>query len=223
MKKVLVIGASGLVGSRAVELGQERFQVFGTYLNHPLKGENYFKLNTSDRPAAFSLMEEVKPDLVLDTHALHNVDYCETHGEEAWASNVEGTKNVAEAAKRMGAKYAFVSTDYVFDGSRLNYTEKDKPHPLNYYGRTKLAAELVLDALEINHFTVRTSTIFGAGGSGKQSFVLWLLDKLGKGEEATIVSDQHSNPTLADNLVELAYRLLSWMPLGCFTPPARTA
>jgi dTDP-4-dehydrorhamnose reductase len=215
-QKVLVIGASGLLGSRAMEIGKDAYQMFGTYNIHPLKGENFFPLDVTKRQDVFRLVEKIKPDLVIDTHALHNVDYCETHPEEAWLVNVEGTKNVAEASKRIGAKYIFISTDYVFDGKKLEYTEKDKPNPLNYYAKTKWAAELILEALDINYIVARTSVLYGKGGMGKLNFVLWLIDKLKKGEAVNIVTDQHNNPTLADNLVEFLFRLFELDAEGIF-------
>ncbi len=221
MKTILVIGASGLVGSRAVELAAGKYRVFGTFNTHALEGDNFFQLDVLDRPAVFSLVEKVKPDLVFDTHALHNVDYCETHPEEAWASNVDGTRHAGEAAKRAGAKYVFISTDYVFDGTKLGYTEKDKPNPLSYYARTKLAAEYMLEALGINHAVLRTSVVYGKGGSGKLSFALWLADKLRKGEKVNIVADQHNNPTFADNLVLMAFRLFEVDGKGTFHATGR--
>src|SRR3989338_2159745 len=134
MEKLLVIGAGGLLGSRALELGRGRFEVFGTYNSRHVTGEKMFQLDVTKRQEVFKIIEKIKPNIVMDTHALHPVDYCETHPEEAWEITVNGTKNVAEASKRVGAKYVFFSTDYVFDGKRLSYTEKDKPNPLSYYG-----------------------------------------------------------------------------------------
>ncbi len=216
MNRVLVIGASGLVGNRAVEIGRTQYNVWGTYWNHAVEGDSFFSLNVLDRKNVFHKIESSKPDCIIDTHALHNVDYCETHPEEAWQVNVEGTRNVAEAAKRVGAKYAFISTDYVFDGTKLIYTEKDKPHPQSYYAKTKLAAEMQLEALDINYVVARTSVVYGTGGKGKLSFVLWLIDQLSQRKQVNIVADQHNNPTYADNLCDILYRLLSLDERGIF-------
>ncbi len=216
MDKVLVIGASGLLGSKAIDLGKDNYQMFGTYSKHPIKGQNFFPLDVTKRQDVFKLIEKIKPNLVIDTHALNNVDYCEIHPEEAWLINVEGTKNVAEASKRSAAKYAFVSTDYVFDGKKLEYTEKDKPNPLSYYAKTKWAAELILEALDINYIVARTAVLYGIGGMGKLPFVLWLVDKLRKGESVNIVTDQYNNPTLVDNLAKILFRLFELDVRGLF-------
>jgi len=216
MERLLVIGASGLLGNRAIDLGKIKYQTFGTYYTHTMKGDNLFQLDVTKRQDVFKLLEKIKPNFVLDTHALHNVDYCETHPEEAWSINVDGTRNVAEASKRVGAKYAFISTDYVFDGKKLGYTEKDKPNPLSYYAKTKLAAEMILEALDINYIAARTAVLYGKGGMGKMPFVLWLVDKLRKNETVNIVTDQHNNPTLVDNIVEILFRLFELDAEGLF-------
>lgn len=207
MKRILVIGATGLLGSRLMEIGARSYEMHGTYNRSRPKEGSVHKMDVTKRAEVFSVLEGVKPDCVMDTAAITAVDYCETHPEEAWAVNVEGTKNVAEACKRAGAKMIFLSTDYVFDGRKLGYTEKDKPRPLNYYAKTKLIAEHVLDALDVNYIVARTAVLYGIGGLGKESFVAWVIDKLRKKERMRIVSDQHNNPTYADNLAGILLAL----------------
>jgi len=216
MDKVLIIGISGLLGGRALEIGKDKYKIYGTYCKHRIKGENFFELDVTKRENVFKLLENIKPDLVIDTHALHNVDYCETHPEEAWLVNVEGTRNVAEACKRLGCKMIFISTDYVFDGEKLKYSEKDKPKPLNYYAKTKLIAERVLDALDVNYIVARTAVLYGKGGMGKLNFVLWTIQKLKNKEKIRIVTDQHNNPTFADNLAEILFALYEKDARGIF-------
>lgn len=163
MERLLVIGCSGLLGSRLTEAAKDGYEVYGTYNLHGITAENAFRLDVTNRESTFKLINRLKPDCVVDTHALNNLDYCETHIEEAWRVNVDGTRNVAEACKNFGSKYIFLSTDDVFDGKKLRYTEKDKPHPLNYYARTKLASEYMLAALDINCLIARTSVLYGKG------------------------------------------------------------
>ncbi len=207
MDKLLVIGASGMLGSRIMDIGASRYEEYGTYKEHKLNGKNMHMLDVNKREDAFELVNKIKPDLIVDTHALHNVDYCELHKEEAWGANVDGTRNVAEAAKIVGAKYVYISTDYVFDGKKLDYTEKDKPNPLNYYAKTKLVGEHILSILDINYLIIRTAVIYGNGGSGKVPFPIWLADKLMKGEKVNVVVDQHNNPTFADSIADSIFKL----------------
>ena len=201
MDRILVIGAGGLIGGKFKDLAGENFEVFGTYNTHRVEGENMFHLNAVNRQETFALIRRLSPDIVVDTHSLNNVDYCETHREEAWSINVDGVKNIAEACKDNGAKIIVLSTDYVFDGKKMKYTEKDKPRPLNYLGMNKMVAEQMLYGLDINHIIVRTSVVYGSGGLNKINFVLWLIQKLRAKEKVSIVTDQKNNPTFVDNIV----------------------
>lgn len=216
MEKLLVIGASGLLGRKLMEVGKSNYKVYGTYFSHKIELENTFPLDVTKRQKVFNLVEKIKPDLVIDTHSITNVDYCELHPEEAWLVNVEGTKNVAEACKTFGCKMIFISSDYVFDGKKGSYSEKDKPKPLNYYGKTKAIGEKLIQIIDVNHITARTAVLYGIGGFGKQSFVSWVLENLKAGKEIRVVIDQFNNPTLADNLAEILFKLYEKDAFGLF-------
>lgn len=223
MKKILIIGISGLLGNKIYNLAKKDYQVFGTYNTHKPSIENVYQLDVTKRADVFKLIGNIKPDFVIDTHALHNVDYCELHPEEAWLVNVEGTKNVAEACKTFGCKYVFISTDYVFDGKKATpYTEKDKPNPLNYYAKTKLIAEEAIKILTSDYIIARTAVLFGVGGLGKEPFALWLIKKLKNGEEVKAVIDQYNNPTLVDNLAEMLLTLCEKDKVGLFHITGKT-
>jgi dTDP-4-dehydrorhamnose reductase len=223
VKKILIIGISGLLGNKIYNLAKNDYQVFGTYNTHKPSMENVYQLDVTKRTDVFKLIGNIKPDFVIDTHALHNVDYCELHPEEAWLVNVEGTKNVAEACKTFGCKYVFISTDYVFDGKKATpYTEKDKPNPLNYYAKTKLIAEEAIKILTSDYIIARTAVLFGVGGLGKEPFALWLVRKLKNGEEVKAVIDQYNNPTLVDNLAEMLLTLCEKDKVGLFHITGKT-
>jgi len=213
--RLLVVGGSGLLGYKVAELAVEKFRTFATYNSRSIKleGCSLFKLNKTDRSATLALVKRIKPDVVIDTAALHNVDYCETHRDEAGKVNVEGTRNVADACRETSAKMIFISTDYVFDGKKGFYDEGDAPNPLHYYAKTKVEGENVVKKAGIDYAIARPSVIYGwnaselAGlrsSSGKSmNFVIWTLNKLRGGEEVKMVTDQYSSPTLADNLAEV--------------------
>lgn len=227
--KILIIGGSGLLGCKTAKLAVKlNHDVFITYLLRPMKieGSTAFKLDKCERDSVFSLFEKVKPEVVIDTAALHNVNYCEAHKDEAWKVNVEGTRNVAEACKKINGKMIFISTDYVFDGKKGFYNENDEPNPLNYYGKTKLEAEKILRSLELEYLIARTSVIYGwnpseisglKSSSGKSmNFVIWTLKKLRNKEPVQIVTDQFSSPTLADNLAEVLLVMASSNKSGVY-------
>jgi dTDP-4-dehydrorhamnose reductase len=216
MENLLIIGETGLLGSAVKEVGKEHFDsIVGTYNTNAKQG--LVKLDARDRKAVFELIKNVSPLLVVDTHALNNVDYCEQHPEEAWEINVNGTRNVAEASKLVGAKYVFISSDYVFSGSKTSYSEKDKPDPLNYYGKTKYAAELVLQALDINYIALRTSSLYGSrSSSDKKSFPFFIAEMLRSGKEVKVAYDQYVSPTNVDDLARVIFELAKVDAKGIF-------
>lgn len=232
--RLLVVGGSGLLGYKVAELAVKEFETFATYnfRSVELQGCNFLKLNKCDRSATLTLVKKIKPDVVIDTAALHNVDYCEIHRDEAWKVNVEGTRNVADACKETGSKMIFISTDYVFDGKKGFYNEKDAPNPLHYYAKTKLEGEKVVKEAGIDYAIARPSVIYGwnpselAGlrsSSGKSmNFVIWTLNELRSGEEIKIVTDQYSSPTLADNLGEALLALSKSQRQGIYHTAGKT-
>lgn len=232
--KLLVIGGSGLLGLKVVELAAKQFETSATYNYRPVEFEDceFFQLDKCNRTDTLSLIKKLRPDVVIDTAALHNVDYCETHHDEAWKVNVDGTKNVADACKVVGAKMIFVSTDYVFDGKKRFYTEKDAPHPLHYYAKTKLEGENTVQEAGIDFAIARPSVVYGwnpgelanlRSSSGKSmNFVIWTLNKLKKKEEMRIVTDQYSSPTLADNLAEALLALSRTKRQGTYHTAGKT-
>lgn len=218
MEKLLLIGASGLLGNKIYQFSGERYETYGTYDTHKPKLSNTFRLDVTEKNNVSKLLRDVKPDAVIDIHALSNVDYCELHPEDAWKINVEGTKNVAESCKINWCKYIFISTDYVYDGYKTTtYSEKDKPHPINYYGKTKLIAEKVIEALDMDYIIARTAVLFGVSNSfDKLPFPSWVIQQLKLDNKIKVVIDQYSNPTLIDNLAELLLSLYEKDRFGTF-------
>jgi dTDP-4-dehydrorhamnose reductase len=215
--RILVIGGGGQVGTKIVEQAKERFDVYATYQTRKpsLEESRIFKADKRDRDKTIEIFDEVNPEVVIDTAAIHNVDYCETHKDEAWKVNVEGTRNVADACKKQNARMIFVSTDYVFDGNKGLYTEEDSTNPISYYGVTKLEGERAVAEALNNYAIARPSVIYGyvptdqrESSSGKPlNFAMWLVQKLQRHETLTIVNDQYSSPTMADNLAEVLLKL----------------
>ena len=216
MKKILIVGISSLLGSRLYHTAKNKHTIFGTYYSHIIAGDNFFRLDVTNRQEVFRLFEKIRPDAVFDFHSITDVDYCELHPEEAWLVNVDGTKNIAEACRTFGAKMIFISSDYVFDGKKTNYSEKDKPNPLNFYGKTKAIAEKVVELLVPDFIIARTAVLYGIGGLGKKPFPLWVIENLKEGKEIKVVIDQFNNPTFADNLAEILLKLYEKDASGLF-------
>lgn len=196
------------MGSKVAEIGLKKgYQVFTGYAHHLPEQGTAVKLDLMDSSSLVEAIKSSRPEAIIHTAALTDVDLCETNKEQAHRMNVLGTKTLAEAAREVGAFIVYTSTDYVFDGSRGMYKEEDAPDPVNYYGVSKLLGEPYCDAV------ARTCVIYGSRpASGKVNFALWILERLGKGDSVKVVTDQYITPTLNTNLammvLELARRKL---------------
>lgn len=214
MDKLLVIG-SGLLGSKAIEIGRSSYETYGTYNTNGQ--EDLVHLDVENKEEVSKVLNKIRPDIVLDTHALNNMDYCETHRDSAWGINVTGSRNVGEECLRIGAKYAFFSTDYVFDGKQQVYTEEDMPNPISYYGKTKWMTEEILKVIGVDMIAVRTSSIYGtSSSSGKKSFVQWVIDSVRADKSIKVMSDIYNSPTLNADLAAMTLRLCELDSSGIF-------
>ncbi|MDK2876587.1 MAG: dTDP-4-dehydrorhamnose reductase [Archaeoglobaceae archaeon] len=200
--RVLITGASGLLGSKIAEIAvNQGCEVYSAYKDHYPEYGFPVKIDLTDKASCEKAFEIAKPEVVIHSAALTNVDLCEKEKELAWRINVEGTKIVSNLCRNRFL--IFVSTDYVFDGERGFYSEEDKPNPINYYGYTKLLAEKAVKELE-NYAIVRTSVIFGSKpASGKTNFALWVIENLKNERKISVVTDQINSPTLNKNLAEM--------------------
>jgi dTDP-4-dehydrorhamnose reductase len=143
-------------------------------------------------------------DAVIHLAAMTGVDDCEVHPERAWAVNAEGTRHVAEAAMERGSRLIYVSTDYVFDGTkRGEYLEDDTPNPINVYGRTKLVGEAHVRTVP-GAVIVRTSWVIGEG----RNFVRTIVSAAREGRELRVVGDQLGRPTFAGDLARAIIHML---------------
>jgi len=141
-------------------------------------------------------VDRMRPDVVVHSAALTDVDRCERERELAYKMNVEGTRAVAMAAKKAGSFLVYISTDYVFDGLAGMYRDDDSPNPVSYYGYSKLLGEQFCRGC-----IARTCVIYGSRpASGKVNFALWLINSLRSGKEVRVVTDQFITPTLNTNL-----------------------
>jgi len=141
------------------------------------------------------------PDIVINTAAYHKTEECELNPEKSFSVNAIGAFNAAKAAKEIGAKIIFISTDYVFDGRKEHYSESDAPNPLNVYGASKLAGEILTKIANDNFYIIRTSWLFGIHKSGKgHNFVSLMLEKAKNGENIKVVDDQFGSPTYTYDL-----------------------
>lgn len=225
-KRILVVGGSGLLGHKILEKKNSRFEMYGTYFSNPFSMENVeiIKLNISDKKSCKKI-SEFKPDIIINTTALTNVDFCEKFKEEAFNVNVLGTRNLAKIANQIGSKFIHISTDNVFSGKKRKYSENDIQEPINVYGQTKLKSET--EAALVSDYTVlRTCVLFGivpfnltknrSDSIKPMNFAMWVLTKMANNELLRIVKDQINTPTLADNLADVIIKISNKKLSGIF-------
>jgi dTDP-4-dehydrorhamnose reductase len=188
--------------------------VFSSYNIHNTIAGTPIKVDIRKPKQVAEAFAIAQPDVVVHASALTHVDTCEVDKPLAWMINVEGTRNVALQAHKYQAFLIFISTDYVFSGTKGEYSETDNPAPVNYYGLTKLEGESIVQHVMEDWCIARPSVIYGARpAAGKINFVLWVIEKLRNTESINIVTDQIISPTynvnLSDMIVEIAEKRLS--------------
>jgi len=190
--RVLVTGAGGMLGHDVVDTCEAA--------RHEVVALTHEALDITDGPVVDEALRTSQPDVVVNCAAWTDVDGAEEHPADASRVNDEGAALVAAAAAAAGAKFVFLSTDYVFDGSkRRPYVESDPTEPLSAYGRSKLGGETSVAVANPEHFIVRTSWLFGAAG---RNFVETMLALAEEQPEVLVVSDQVGCPTYTAHLAE---------------------
>ena len=191
--RILVTGASGQLGYDVErELERRGIEHLGTSSR---------ELDITDREAVERLMAAYRPDAAIHCAAYTKVDLAEDEPERCWAVNADGTRNMAAACRKTGAKLLYISTDYVFPGTGEQFRRTDDPvSPVNTYGRSKLAGELAVQSLLETYFIVRISWVFGKNGT---NFVKTMLRLAETRTELTVVCDQIGSPTYTADLAPL--------------------
>lgn len=188
------------MGSKLAEVALARGnQVFSGYAHNEPQCGRAIRFDLMDERGTYDLVDRLRPDVIIHSAALTDVDRCERERELAYKMNVEGTRAIAKAAEKAGAFLVYISTDYVFDGERGSYREDEKTNPVNYYGQSKLWGEEFCRGC-----IARTCVIYGSRpASGKVNFALWLIESLKSGKQVRVVTDQFITPTLNTNLAKM--------------------
>lgn len=215
--KILVLGASGLVGGNCLKLFREKkgWEVMGTHFSFATEHTQFFNTLNVEDPKNFDI-EEFAPDVILHAGALTHVDYCEENPEESYEKTVKSTQNVAKLVKKFNSKFVYISTDYVFDGKNGPYAEDAETNPLSIYGKHKLEAENIVRQA-IDHLVVRVTTVYGDEIRNK-NFIARILDAI-KGEkelELNLPIDQYATPANAFDIARMLQVLLENNERGVF-------
>lgn len=225
--KVFVTGVNGQLGHDVVnELIKKGHTVIGSDITDKYNGvsdgsfvttNTYKGLDITDKTKVDELLLDIKPEAIIHCAAWTAVDLAEeeTNKPKVYAINVEGTRNIAEACKKIDAKMLYLSTDYVFNGEGNSpWKADDKDYsPLNYYGKTKLEGEIAVSSILDKYFIVRIAWVFGLNGN---NFIKTMI-KVGKTHnEVRVVNDQIGTPTYTFDLARLLVDMIETDKYGYY-------
>lgn len=219
-KRILIFGANGMLGQRVTELYRRQPDV--ELLLSSSEPASIFpdlpftQCDITKRDDVKKLIYDFVPDAIINASAYTNVDKCETERELAWKVNVKGVEYICEAARVLDTHLIHISTDYIFDGSNGPYSEVDRPSPISYYGRTKLASENAVKISGVIYTIIRTNVLYGVIASGRLDFVRWVVNSIRKGEHIRIVTDQINNPTFLDDLAKAITDIIFYKKYGIY-------
>ena len=217
MAKLLITGATGLLGSCIVRESLNEHEIFGISKESipPAARWQHRRLDLTDATPTLLFLTNVHPQIIIHCAALTDVEQCERNESRAWAINVEATKVLASWADEHAAKFVLISTDSVFDGTSSNYRESDHPAPVNVYARTKLAAEELVRSHCPGALVIRTN-FFGWSHGRRTGLAEWMLARLARGESFGGFTDIRFSPLFTRELAQIILELIHRDARGIF-------
>jgi dTDP-4-dehydrorhamnose reductase len=215
--KVLITGANGLLGQKLLKHLQDNpdIELFATTRSGTALpfGAVFLPLDITDERSVNACIRSVSPEVVIHTAAMTQVDKCEQNRDACWKVNVEGVRFLTTACSAMKSYFIHLSTDFIFNGEEGPLAEDAKPEPVNYYGVSKLAGEVLVRASNLNWCIIRTVLVYGiTHDMGRSNIILWVKKNLEEGMPIRVVDDQWRTPTLAEDLA-----------MGCWLAASRRA
>lgn len=208
-KKILITGSNGLLGQKLVLLlaNQSDIHLIATARGKNrlpfTEGYEYLEMDITNPEQVAEVIEQVKPNAIIHTAAMTNVDQCEFEKDLCWAMNVKAVEYLTEACEKHDIYLCHLSTDFVFDGKVGPYSEEAQPSPVSYYGWTKYAAEEVVKRSKCRWSIARTVLVYGiVSDMSRSNIILWVKKSLEEGKNIKVVTDQFRTPTLAEDLAK---------------------
>lgn len=218
MKTVLIIGGTGLLGKGLAESILPDYKLISIHLrNYPVpnNGIEHIVLDVLETKSVEALFEKYEFDCVVHAAGIANVDYVETHYEESYRSNIEGTQNIISVCRENGCHMIYVSTNAVFDGNEAPYSETSKPNPINKYGKIKLECEKKVSE-NLDNFTIfRPILMYGWHYlQSRLNPATWIIEKLSKEQIINMVTDIYENPLYNIQCGEILWQTILRKPRG---------
>ena len=207
--KVLITGSNGLLGQKLLHKLRvdNSIELIATSIGKnrvtEKEGYKYISLDITNKQELEKVIYSEKPNVIINTAAMTNVDACEDKKQECDNLNVDAVKYLSDCSLEINSHFIQISTDFIFDGSSGPYTEEAIPNPLSYYGLSKLKSETILLESTCKWTILRTIIVFGVAEKlSKGNLVLWAKGALEKGDPLNIIDDQFRSPTLAEDLAD---------------------
>ena len=222
--KILITGANGLLGQKLVALiaPMSGYELVATSRGKNRLPENdltyhYQSLDVTDKSQVMGVVSTHRPDAIIHTAAMTNVDQCESEQALCQAMNVDAVSHMIEAAREAGAFLLHLSTDFIFDGSFGPLDEEATPNPISIYGQSKLDAERLLTDSDIDWAIARTVLVYGlAHDMSRSNIILWVKNSLENQQSIKVVNDQWRTPTLAEDLAMGCFLIVKNQAKGIF-------
>ena len=220
--KILVTGANGLLGQKLTMLLDHQSDIHTVAtarkpVSYSLIKAEFRILDVTNQKETEKVILEAKPDVVIHTAAMTQVDQCETEREACWKANVTGVENLVNACEKVNTFLVHVSTDFIFDGTHGPLDESAVPKPVNYYGESKLAGERAVMNSKLDWAILRTVLVYGVTDDmSRSNIVLWVKKSLEEGKSINVVNDQWRTPTLAEDLAMGCYLAATKKAKGIF-------
>jgi len=211
--KILITGVNGLLGSELFKLYKSSENII-IPTSRNIEGNATIKLDITNQKEVYDVFNEFRPDVVINTAAIADVDLCETEKDLCWKTNVTSINHLAEACKDFEIHLIHISTDYIFDGKNGPYMERDKANPISYYGKSKLEGEKILLTSSIDYTIIRTILVYG--NHTKPNIVSFVKKSLESGTSVKLVDDQHRMPTLVGDLAQACDLVVNKTAKGIF-------
>ena len=221
--KILITGSNGLLGQKLVSLltQQTNIQLIATSRGANrmdfTEGYEYQEMDITDAQQVAEVIEKIRPDTIIHTAAMTNVDQCEGEKDLCWTMNVKAVEYLVESCEKHQIFFCHLSTDFVFDGSSGPYSEEDSPSPISFYGWSKYAAEEVVKRSKCPWSIVRTVLVYGiTNDMSRSNIILWVKNSLEQQKAIRVVTDQFRTPTLVEDLAMGCYLVVNQKAQGIF-------
>ena len=216
-KKILIVGASGFLGSTFLSIFKKNYNVLGTYCKNKPKSNKIKFIKLENNHKSFKKkIKEFSPNIIIHCAGITDIEYCEKNKKNCKKVNIELTKFICELANVNKSKLVYISSDHLFDGKNKSYSEKYKTSPLNYYGISKVISEKIIDDKLKDFLIIRTNFFGSLRNKFKKNFLYFILKNLIQRRKIYLFKDVYYSPISISELTRCLIKLINFKQVGIF-------